>query len=120
MRSIGVMSFGISRPKNNDQNDVTDNVKHEIDNKNVAWEHVKELLTKETQLCAAHFQVEKIDSLNTSSQLVVPDSSGQSWMFLISDWFDSELHQLLDNEKKLHLWLWHSDSILKLHPAEAQ
>lgn len=39
MKSIAVMSFGISWTKNNDQNDATDKAQDEIDNKNAAWEH---------------------------------------------------------------------------------
>lgn len=60
MRSIAVMSFGISRPKK---------LRPEWCNRRCeAW----------------------------NWQLMVPDSSGQNWMFLISDCFDFELYQVLD------------------------
>lgn len=49
---------------------------------------------KETKLCSS-FSIQ--ENWFWKHFQMVPDSSGEEWMFLIPNWFDSELPQLLDN-----------------------
>lgn len=96
-------------------------LKHEIDRKKAAQMNRRTVMQnkekKKERETAAHFNSRQPIS-STSSSVMAPDSSGEVWMYGLSNWLDWFLENLL--KKNLPLLLWHPKHIPHLHPAESR